>query len=135
MQEQNTEQNQVIKSSDNHNDLQQKDKEKAEELDKGFTEEMEGSSTEQKTDKDIDMKSCNSSNVYKHGFVSIDPEKETGILAVEFKGGSLYHYFKVPAFLYEEMCCADSVGKFINSKIKNNYEFKKVEKAHPIESV
>jgi hypothetical protein len=67
--------------------------------------------------------------------MGMDPQRETGLLAVEFIGGSLYHYFDVPAHLYEEMCGCDSVGKFINNNIKNNYEYKKVEKAHTIDSI
>jgi len=46
----------------------------------------------------------------------------TKTLKVEFNGGTLYEYSKVDPELYDELCKAESTGKFFNEKIKNNYE-------------
>jgi len=50
----------------------------------------------------------------------------TNSLKVEFNGGALYEYANVDPQLYEDMCKAESQGKFFNEKIKNNYEHTKL---------
>lgn len=62
----------------------------------------------------------NSSNVAKVGMLGND-------LVVEFQGGGIYQYENVGGELFEEMAKAESVGKFLNSKIKKSFEFKKLE--------
>jgi hypothetical protein len=47
-------------------------------------------------------------------------------MKVEFNGGALYEYSNVDPQLYEDMCKAESQGKFFNEKIKNNYEHTKL---------
>ena len=46
----------------------------------------------------------------------------TKSLKVEFTGGSLYEYANVEPDLYDNLCKAESIGKFFNEKIKNNFE-------------
>ena len=46
----------------------------------------------------------------------------TKTLKVEFKGGNLYEYSNVDPDLYDNLCKAESIGKFFNEKIKNNFE-------------
>ena len=46
----------------------------------------------------------------------------TGTLKVEFTGGALYEYANVDPELYDNLCKADSIGKFFNEKIKNKFE-------------
>ena len=46
----------------------------------------------------------------------------TNTLKVEFTSGALYEYANVDPDLYDNLCKADSVGKFFNEKIKNNFE-------------
>ena len=43
-------------------------------------------------------------------------------LKVEFKGGSLYEYTNVDEEVYDNLCKAESKGKFFNEQIKNNFE-------------
>lgn len=43
-------------------------------------------------------------------------------LKVEFNSGALYEYADVEPDLYNELCHADSQGKFFNEKIKNNHK-------------
>ena len=47
----------------------------------------------------------------------------TKSLKVEFNSGTLYEYTNVEPTLYDELCKAESTGKFFNEKIKNNFEF------------
>ena len=46
----------------------------------------------------------------------------TNTLKVEFNSGALYEYANVEAGLYDDLCKSESVGKFFNEKIKNNFE-------------
>jgi len=46
----------------------------------------------------------------------------TKTLKVEFTGGALYEYANVEPDLYDNLCKAESIGKFFNEKIKNNFE-------------
>ena len=46
---------------------------------------------------------------------------------VQFKGGGIYKYNKTDLDVFNEMKKSESVGKFLNTKIKNVYEFNKLE--------
>lgn len=43
-------------------------------------------------------------------------------LKVEFNSGALYEYNNVESDVYENLCKAESQGKFFNEQIKNNYD-------------
>ena len=62
-----------------------------------------------------------SSNLASVGY---DADSET--LEVEFKGGSVYQYFNVPAFMHERMMAADSIGIFFNAEIRDAYPCEKL---------
>lgn len=62
-----------------------------------------------------------SSNVASVGY---DPDTLT--LEVEFKNGSVYQYFDVPATVYQELMQASSVGTFMHANIKNRYRYMKL---------
>jgi hypothetical protein len=48
-------------------------------------------------------------------------------LLIRFKpSGDLYLYRDVEAETYERLMAADSIGRFVNAKIKNHYEFEKL---------
>jgi hypothetical protein len=53
---------------------------------------------------------------------------ENNILEIEFlKTGYIYQYFEVPEEIYIRLMAAESKGAFFTKKIRNNYEFKKIE--------
>lgn len=62
-----------------------------------------------------------SSNLAEVGY---DPELET--LEVQFRLGGVYQYFNVPAFMYERLMSADSLGRFFNAEIKGHYPEAKI---------
>lgn len=66
------------------------------------------------------IKISTSSNVEAIGF-------DNDTILVQFKGGGIYEYRKAKKDLYEDLKKAESVGKFLNSKIKGSYEFSKLE--------
>ena len=56
--------------------------------------------------------------------VGYDNEKET--LEVAFRSGGVYHYFKVPDNVYQELLQAPSMGIYFRDKIRDHYEYNKV---------
>ena len=69
----------------------------------------------------MDRQSVESSNLAEVGY---DSDLET--LEVQFKSGGIYQYFNVPAFMYERLMSADSLGRFFNAEIKGHYPEAKV---------
>jgi hypothetical protein len=69
----------------------------------------------------MDRQSVASSNLAEVGY---DSDLET--LEVQFKSGGIYQYFNVPAFMYERLMSADSIGRFFNAEIKGHYPEAKV---------
>ncbi len=49
-----------------------------------------------------------------------------GTLEVEFVSGDVYQYFDVSEFTYAALVRSDSVGRFINTRIKPQHDFKEV---------
>jgi len=47
-------------------------------------------------------------------------------LFVEFGKGTVYVYYNVPQELYLELLNADSKGKYLNSNIKNVYQYERI---------
>lgn len=52
---------------------------------------------------------------------------EGDVLTVQFRNGVKYRYSGVPADTFENLMKADSIGKFVNSEIKPNFPYEKVE--------
>lgn len=48
------------------------------------------------------------------------------VLRIVYVSGAVYDYLKVPEQIYNEMKAATSKGTFLNTRIKGNYEFRKV---------
>tara|TARA_B100000579_G_C22705120_1_gene791698 strand:- start:83 stop:310 length:228 start_codon:yes stop_codon:yes gene_type:complete len=46
----------------------------------------------------------------------------TKSLKIEFNSGALYEYTNVEPEIYDELCKAESTGKFFNEKIKNSFD-------------
>ena len=51
---------------------------------------------------------------------------ETKVMRVTFNTSGTYAYSNVPEEVWNESLKATSIGKFINSYIKNKYDFKKL---------
>jgi hypothetical protein len=48
------------------------------------------------------------------------------VLAVEFRNGSRYEYYDLPANVFQEMKMAGSKGQFLAAKIKGLYRYARV---------
>lgn len=66
-------------------------------------------------------------NPVKSGQIqAIGHDANTNTLAIQFKGGGVYHYAGVDAESYKAFSGADSLGKHLASNIKGKYEFTKI---------
>ena len=66
----------------------------------------------------IERKPIGSSNIVSVGHCPV-----TNTLAVEFKGGSVYHYHDVSADKHSELMDASSPGAHLSEHIKPNHSF------------
>lgn len=57
---------------------------------------------------------------------SVHYDEPSGVLAVEFTSGDVYHYFNVPKYLYQELVKSSSKGRFLNENIRFNYRYQKI---------
>lgn len=64
-------------------------------------------------EKPIELKPVTSSNVEAVGFCS-----ERKCVDVKFKSGGIYRYPDCTQELYDQLCGAESVGKFVNQHLK-----------------
>jgi len=62
----------------------------------------------------------NSSSVASIGYDSI-----SSTLEIEYSNGSIYQYFDVPESIHIELMGSASMGKAVNTLIKQNYRFSK----------
>ena len=54
---------------------------------------------------------------------SIGYDRDRAVLEVEFRDGSLYHYFRVPAAEYAALMSASSHGTYLARHIKGVYTY------------
>jgi hypothetical protein len=62
--------------------------------------------------------SVSSSNI-----ASVGHDESSQTLEVEFLNGSIYEYYDVPEYVYQELITAASVGSYFSQRIKNVYGF------------
>jgi DNA-binding transcriptional regulator GbsR (MarR family) len=70
----------------------------------------------------MERKQVNSSTIS-----TIEYYEEIQLLEVEFKKGTIYHYFDVPKDIYESLIKAKSIGSYFNKNIAKEYAYKKQE--------
>ena len=59
-----------------------------------------------------------SSNIVRFGY-----DKESRVLKVEFKNGSVYDYFDVPDQVFNGMKSASSVGQYLAQQVKGRFRY------------
>ena len=67
----------------------------------------------------MNMTPVSSSNLSAVGY-------ENGILYIQFHCGSLYCYYCVPEYVYQELMSAPSHGRYFAAHIRNVYQFDKL---------
>jgi len=66
--------------------------------------------------------------VESSNLASVGYDPESNILEIEFKNGSIYHYFEVPESRYNALMNASSKGSYLNQSIKRKFPYKLVKK-------
>ncbi len=56
---------------------------------------------------------------------AIGYDAKTKILKVNYKSGSIYTYFQVPAQIFQTMLMTYNLGIYINSHIRGNYHYQR----------
>jgi hypothetical protein len=56
-------------------------------------------------------------------FATVGYDEARELLQVEFCGRALYHYFGVPAAVYQQLLCAPSMGSYFNQAIRGRFPF------------
>lgn len=69
--------------------------------------------------KELNLKDVQSSNIEKIGY-----NEEFKNLYIKYKSGRVYAFENVPKELYESLDKAESKGSFMNSNIKNKFNYK-----------
>ena len=54
---------------------------------------------------------------------SMSYEAGAALLQLEFRDGSLYRYFGVPADIYEGLLAANSKGVYFNRRIRGSFQY------------
>jgi hypothetical protein len=68
----------------------------------------------------------NRTPVSSSALVSVGYDRDGLVLETELTGGAVYQYFDVPESVFVELMSADSLGKYYNTSIKNNYRYTKL---------
>jgi hypothetical protein len=74
----------------------------------------------------LDWVSVTSSNVQAIAYRAGVGGPARQILAVRFRNGSEYHYYDVPLADYLDMLAASSKGRFVWSRLRDQYPFERV---------
>jgi hypothetical protein len=73
----------------------------------------------------------------RHPRVKLIPVQSSGVnrvgydymgerLFLEYEGGKLYEYFRVPEERYDALMSADSIGRYVNYEIKPYYRYREL---------
>ncbi|MDD2297785.1 MAG: KTSC domain-containing protein [Sphaerochaetaceae bacterium] len=61
-------------------------------------------------------------------FESVGYCDEEEVLVVKFlESGSIYIYYEVPYYVYEDLIYANSIGGYYNENVKGQYHYKRIE--------
>jgi hypothetical protein len=60
---------------------------------------------------------------------SVGYEEDRRILFIQFLDGDLYEYFDVPVGDFVDLMHAESIGWFVNKRIKPYYDYRKLKAA------
>jgi hypothetical protein len=64
--------------------------------------------------------------VQSSNLLSVGYDKNTNILEIEFRSGSIYQYFNVPESMYVELLNAASKGTYFHNHIRGHYMYKRI---------
>lgn len=65
-------------------------------------------------------------NVASSNLASVGYDEDSETLEIEFVNGSVYQYYGVPKFMYDNLQSAPSKGKFFSHNIRNAYPYSRI---------
>lgn len=65
----------------------------------------------------------NRTPVNSSALVSVGYDHDSLVLETELTSGAVYQYLDVPESVFRELMNADSLGKYYNQNIRNNYRY------------
>jgi hypothetical protein len=64
--------------------------------------------------------------VTSNALVSVGYDPATMTLEVEIHGGTVYQYLDVPETVFQALMASDSLGRFFNQNIKNQFRYSRL---------
>lgn len=64
--------------------------------------------------------------VQSSNLLSIGYDENKSVLEIEFHGGAVYQYFKVPSTIYLALMNAASKGTYFHNNIKEHYRYERI---------
>ena len=58
--------------------------------------------------------------------LSVSYAPDSSLLEVEFRDGTVYHFFGVPAERFQQLLASDSKGVFFNRQIRNHFCYQRI---------
>ena len=58
--------------------------------------------------------------------ISVGYDENDGILEVEFAGGSVYEYYRVPKQVFDGLVASSSPGHYVATKVKDVYQYRRI---------
>lgn len=65
---------------------------------------------------------------------SISYAAEQSLLEVEFRDGTRYRFFAVPATCFQQLLASDSKGRYFNGNVRNRFHFQRVADRRPTDA-
>ena len=66
----------------------------------------------------------NRTSVRSSDLASVGYDEAQLILEIEFRSGSIYQYFDVPAVVYQRLMTAESLGTYFHAVIRDHYAYR-----------
>jgi len=64
--------------------------------------------------------------VESRAVASVGYDAEHATLEIEFADGDVYQYFAVPRRVHQELLAADSIGRYFQSHIRDQYGYQRI---------
>jgi hypothetical protein len=64
--------------------------------------------------------------VESRAIASVGYDAATNVLEIEFVDGDVYRYYAVPQRVHRELLAADSMGRYFQSQIRDQYGYERI---------
>jgi hypothetical protein len=64
--------------------------------------------------------------VQSRAIASVGYDPATNVLELEFSDGDVYRYYAVPRRVHQELLAAESMGRYFQSQIREQYGYERI---------